>query len=253
MNIEILYEDNDILVCVKPAGMAAQSNSVTSQDMETLLRSQILRSGTFKNKSTLLHIIHRLDQPVEGIIVFARTKKAAASLSKQVQVDGDMSKVYQAVVYGEFENTEGNLTDYLSKDPATKKAIVSHDNPGNNKDFKKSILDYKVLAVKNISEISTNNVADFDGESKVSQEKVSLVEVHLKTGRYHQIRAQFSNAGHPLLGDRRYMSDISDEVSARLRVRNVALCACKLEFKHPVTNKTMKFEIEPKGDIFREF
>ena len=165
--IEILHEDNDILVCVKPAGMAVQSSSVTSEDMETVLRSQILRSGTFKNKSTLLHVIHRLDQPVEGIIVFARTKKAAASLSKQAQADGDMSKVYKAVVYGEFEDEEGNLTDYLSKDPATKKAVVSQDNVGDNKDYKKSILDYKVLSTKSISEISTNNVADFDCESKV--------------------------------------------------------------------------------------
>ncbi len=251
--IEILHEDNDILVCVKPAGMAVQSSSVTSQDMETVLRSQILRSGTFKNKSTLLRVVHRLDQPVEGIIVFARTKKAAASLSKQVQADGDMSKVYQAVVYGEFEDEEGNLTDYLAKDPATKKAVVSQDNVGDNKDYKKSILDYKVLSTKSISEISTNNVSDFDDKDGYSQEKISLVEVHLKTGRYHQIRAQFSNAGHPLLGDRRYMSEVSDEVSARLRVRNVALCACRLEFKHPVTNKIMKFEIEPKGDIFKEF
>ncbi|WP_026492324.1 RluA family pseudouridine synthase [Butyrivibrio sp. XPD2002] len=251
--IEILHEDNDILVCVKPAGMAVQSSSVTSEDMETVLRSQILRSGTFKNKSTLLHVIHRLDQPVEGIIVFARTKKAAASLSKQVQADGDMSKVYRAVVYGEFADKEGKLTDYLGKDPVTKKAIVAADNNGNNKGFKESILDYKVLSTKGITEVSTNNVVDFDDNNKMEQEKISLVEIYLKTGRYHQIRAQFSNAGHPLLGDRRYMSEVSDEVSARLRVRNVALCACRLEFKHPVTNKIMKFEIEPQGDIFKEF
>ncbi len=251
MKIEILYEDNDILVCHKPAGLAVQSSSVTSQDMETLLRTQIMRSEAFKNKSANLFVIHRLDQPVEGIIVFGRTKKAAGSLSKQVQAGGDMSKVYKAVVYGEMGDTEGTLTDYLYKDPATKKAIVKPDNAENNKDYKKSILDYKVLSTKSIREISNDNTDEAD--DKILQEKISLVEVHLETGRYHQIRAQFSNAGHPLLGDRRYMSDISDEVSTELKVKNVALCACRLEFKHPVTNKKMGFEIEPKGDIFKKF
>ena len=83
--------------------------------------------------------------------------------------------------------------------------------------------------------------------------KISFVEIHLKTGRFHQIRAQFSAIGHSLLGDRRYCSRESDEASARLRVRNVALCACRLSFNHPVTKKKMEFTIEPEGEIFKAF
>ncbi|WP_026658130.1 RluA family pseudouridine synthase [Butyrivibrio sp. AC2005] len=252
MNIEILYEDNDIIVCAKPAGIAVQSSSVTSPDMETILRTQILRSGSFKNKSTILHVIHRLDQPVEGIIVFGRTRKAAADLSAQVKAQGDMNKTYLAVAYGSFteDEKEGELQDYIYRDTATKKAVIV-DTDDKNKAAKKCLLSYKVISEKCIKDISENNVVDFEGENV--SEKISLVEIKLETGRYHQIRAQFSNAGHPLLGDRRYCSDKSDEASARLRVKNVALCAYKLSFKHPVTHKIMDFEVKPQGNIFKEF
>ena len=154
MKIDILYEDDDILICHKPPGIAVQSNSVTSPDMETMLRSQILRSGQFKNKSTLLHVIHRLDQPVEGIIVFGRSKKAAADLSQQVQAGGEMNKTYLAVVYGSFseDEKEGELVDYLYKDAASKSAIVA-PSPDENKNAKESSLSYKVLAKKNIKDI----------------------------------------------------------------------------------------------------
>ncbi|WP_408069711.1 RluA family pseudouridine synthase [Butyrivibrio sp. JL13D10] len=251
MNIEVLYEDNDILVCRKPAGIAVQSSSVTSSDMETQLRSQILRSGTFKSRNTILHVVHRLDQPVEGIIVFARTKKAAASLSRQVQADGDMNKTYLAVVYGAFSENEkeGELLNYLYRDTATKMAVIT-DTEDKNKGSKRCSLTYKVLSEKDINDISVNNVVDF--EDNKDSEKISLVEIHLQTGRYHQIRAQFAEAGHPLLGDRRYCSEQSDEVSARLRVRNVALCACSLSFNHPVTNERLEFEIEPEDLIFEK-
>ena len=260
MKIEILYEDNDILICHKPPGVAVQSSSVTSPDMETMLRSQILRSGEFKNKSTLLYVIHRLDQPVEGIIVFGRTKKAAALLSSQVQAGGEMNKTYLAVVAGDFseDEKEGELVNYLYKDAASRSAVVL-ESPDKDKGAKESSLNYKVLAKKNIKDISTNNVVDFEDKHNSSkapenaQETVSLLEIVLKTGRYHQIRAQFSNAGHPLLGDRRYCSPESDEISARLRVKNVALCAYKLSLTHPITKKKMNFEIIPQGEIFKEF
>ena len=260
MKIEILYEDDDILICHKPPGIAVQSSSVTATDMETMLRSQILRSGEFKNKSTLLHIIHRLDQPVEGIIVFGRNKKAAAQLSAQVQAGGEMNKTYLAVVAGSFseEEKEGELVDYIYKDAASRSAVVAA-TPDENKSAKKSSLSYKVLGRKSIDDISRNNVVDFDNKMDSSerpenlQESVSLLEIKLETGRFHQIRAQFSNAGHPILGDRRYCSSESDEVSARLRVRNLALCAYKLSLVHPTTKKELSFEITPQGEIFGEF
>jgi 23S rRNA pseudouridine1911/1915/1917 synthase len=263
--IEILYEDDDILVCVKSAGVAVQSRNVTIPDMENALRSQIIRSGRFKNKSTTLHVIHRLDQPVEGILVFGRTKKAAASLSTQVQDGGDMDKHYLAVVCGEFpeDAQEGELCDYMYRDPASKSAVIvdsSDIDKGNiSSDAKKSNLNYRVVAQKRVSEISVNNVVDFAKSKEASDgaicgiENISLVDIHLHTGRFHQIRAQFSHAGHPLLGDRRYCTEESDEISARLRVKNVALCAYRLSFDHPSTGKRMEFTIEPKGEIFGEF
>ncbi|WP_026495472.1 RluA family pseudouridine synthase [Butyrivibrio sp. WCD3002] len=237
--IEILYEDDDILVCVKPAGVAVQSRNVTIPDMETALRSQIIRSGKFKNKSTTLHVIHRLDQPVEGILVFGRIRKAAASLSSQVQDGGAMDKHYLAVVCGEFPEAaqEGELCDYMYRDPASKSAVIvdSSDVDAGKipDDAKKSTLTYRVISQKRV-------------------EGISLVDIHLHTGRFHQIRAQFSHAGHPLLGDRRYCTAESDELSARLRVKNVALCAYSLSFDHPTTHKRMEFKIEPRGEIFGE-
>lgn len=275
--IEILYEDDDILVCVKPAGVAVQSRNVTIPDMETALRSQIIRSGRFKNKSTTLHVIHRLDQPVEGILVFGRTKMAAASLSYQVQNGGAMDKRYLAVVYGEFkeDEAEGRLRDFLYRDSQSKSAVIVEDKDAAigsvPDDAKESILTYKVLQQKRAEEISVNNITDFvirdrmdnfsdsrgdgfiENRTKPEFERISLVDIHLQTGRYHQIRAQFSHAGHPLLGDRRYCTEESDEISARLRVKNVALCAYRLSFDHPSTGKRMEFTIEPKGEIFGEF
>lgn len=257
--IEILYEDDDILVCVKPAGVAVQSRNVTIPDMETALRSQIIRSGKFKNKSTTLHVIHRLDQPVEGILVFGRTKKAAASLSTQVQDGGAMDKHYLAVICGSFpeDQRQGELCDYMYRDAASKSAVIvdsSDADKGNiPDDAKKSTLTYRVVSQKDISDISVNNVVDFAEESNNLKEEISLVDIHLHTGRFHQIRAQFSHAGHPLLGDRRYCTEESDEISARLRVKNVALCAYRLSFDHPSTGKRLEFTIEPKGEIFGEF
>ncbi|WP_026509032.1 RluA family pseudouridine synthase [Butyrivibrio sp. LC3010] len=254
-NIEILYEDNDILVCRKPAGIAVQSSNVTIPDMETLLRSIILRRGESKNKSTVLHVIHRLDQPVEGIIVFGRNKKAAAALSSQVQADGDMNKTYLAVVYGSFsENLKsGELKDYIYKDSKTKRAVVTaskdsdKDNPSSR--AKESRLEYKVISEL---EIPADKMPDTSDEENITN-KISLVEVKLYTGRFHQIRAQFSNIGHPLLGDNRYNSPNSAKLSTIIGVKNVALCGYRLTFKHPVSKKEMNFEVTPNAQIFKEF
>ena len=250
--LEILYEDNDILVCNKPAGIAVQSSSVTMPDMETLLRNQLLRSSVNKDKKADIFVVHRLDQPVEGIIVFARNKKAAAVLSSQVQSGGDMNKTYLAVVHGVFPEDEkqGTLRDFIYKDAKTKCAVVvKPDNTtlsGNNN------------CTKNTKNNTSNNspkecLLSYKVLSENQSEGISLVEVHLQTGRFHQIRAQFSNAGHPLLGDRKYCTEQSDELSKKLGIRNVALCAYSLSLKHPVSHKEMSFDIKPSGSIFQSF
>lgn len=232
--IEILFEDNDIIVCHKMAGVAVQSKSYANPDMESMLKNMLARREGAK-KPVELYVIHRLDQPVEGIIVFAKSKKAAASLSKQVQSDGGMNKTYKAVVLGEFPEVEkeGELRNYLIKDSKNKCAVIVD---ANNKDAKEAVLEYKVLETKKVLEDTV---------------PISLVEIHLQTGRFHQIRAQFSNVDHPLIGDRRYFNENSSKLSQELSVKNVALCATSLTFKHPVSGKKMEFKVEPTGDIFK--
>lgn len=252
-DIEILYEDNDVIVCKKPAGMAVQSANLTVPDMESLLKSRLKRT----QGGGQIYVIHRLDQPVEGIIVFARNKKAAASLSRQAQAGGGMNKVYRATVYGLFpeDKKNGELRDYLIKDSKTRCAkVVSSSENG----AKEAILRYEVITEKNVSEsgevIANTHFADLSHHNQSNGEPnhqtgtgftryISTLQIKLLTGRYHQIRAQFSNMGFPLLGDQRYGSAESNALSQELGIRYVALCACKLSFIHPSSGKTMNYEI----------
>lgn len=230
MKTQILHEDNDIIVCYKPAGLATQTKQIGQQDVESELKNYL--------KGGKLFIIHRLDQPVEGILVFAKTKQAAAELSKQLGKE-NMHKCYQAVVSGEVKQKEGTLTDYLLKEP---KGNLSKVVKEGTKDAKYSELTFKVLQTKQIHE---------DQQSK--EEHVTLLSIRLKTGRHHQIRVQFANVGHSLLGDSKYAYDKTKEVSRELGIKNVALCASNLTFMHPRTKKQMEFEIAPKGMAFKMF
>lgn len=217
MKTKIIYEDNDILVCIKPAGFAVQSANISSGDMESELKSYLKKT----TGSPYLGIVHRLDQPVRGVIVFAKNEMAAAKLSKQVQAGNDktMGKYYEALVLGEDIPDEGTLTDYLVKDSKSNSSRVSSES---DKQAKKAVLDYKVI--ERYSE----------GYSKVG--------ISLHTGRHHQIRVQMSHAGYPLLGDKKYGGDKVSEISDKLGLRNVELRAVRLEFIHPATNKKMVFE-----------
>lgn len=232
--IEILYEDRDIIVCKKTAGIPVQSSNFSSPDMESMLKNMLSRREGEKRPAEL-YVIHRLDQPVEGIIVFGKNKKAAASLSKQVQSGGGMNKTYRAVICGKLpdDKAEGELRDYLYKDTKSKSAVVTDKG---NPSAKEAVLNYKTIGIK---------------EVPFEPSFISLLEIHLQTGRFHQIRAQFSQMGYPLLGDRRYCSEMSSKLSQELGVKNVALCATSLSFIHPVNGKKMKFSEEPTGEIFK--
>lgn len=222
MKTTIIYEDNDILVCVKPAGFPVQSAKIGSIDMESELKNYLKR----KTGNTYLGIVHRLDQPVRGIMVFAKNEKAAASLSKQVQAgqEKSMYKYYEAVCYGNIAES-GTLEDYLVKDGKTNTSRVSN---ANDRQAKKAILDYEILE---------NN------------EEYCKVGIHLHTGRHHQIRVQFSHLGHPLLGDIKYGSPKSMELSEKLGIKNVRLTAVRVEFIHPSTNKKIIYDINEAGII----
>lgn len=219
MRTQILYEDRDIIVCHKPAGLATQSASPMSPDVESELKNH-LRGGE-------LHVIHRLDQPVGGILVFARNKKAAADLSAQVN-DGRMEKIYHALVCGHMESECGELTDYLIKTGNGLGQVVSvqQKSQPQYRDARQAVLFYQVLQY-------------------ISDKDVTMLEIRLKTGRFHQIRIQMKHAGYPLVGDGKYGGEAAVEKAAGLGLRYVALTACRLEFRHPVTRKAMCFETVP--------
>ena len=169
-----------------------------------------------------------------GILVFGKTKEAAASLSRQI-AEGKLHKYYYAVIYGRPEKEKGTLCDYLYKDGKTNMSrIVAEDFP----QAKKARLSYRCVNTLMALEM---------------QEEISLMEIELFTGRHHQIRVQMAHAGMPLLGDSKYGSEEDKEFSRQIGVKNVALCAFRLQFIHPATGKNMKFERMPEEEIFLPF
>lgn len=223
----ILYEDNDIFVCHKPAGIATQTARVGQADMVSEITNYLKASGSDLKNPLYVGVVHRLDQPVEGILVFAKNKAAAADLSRQAAGDG-MKKEYLAVVCGENLLKSGELTDFLLKDG---KSNTSRVVPPEVKGAKEAKLSYEVLS---------------EGPSGTS-----LLKVRLYTGRHHQIRVQMANAGMPLLGDHKYGGEAALKISAGLGVREIALCAYRLAFVHPRTGKEIQFEVKPEGAAFQ--
>ena len=222
----ILYEDKDILVCHKPAGVAVQSARFGMADMESSLKNYLALKTP--GKMPYLGIIHRLDQPVEGVLVFAKTPKAAAELNRQI-TSKTVTKEYLAVTAQMPEEKQGHLEDYLKKDSRTNSSsVVDSKTPG----AKKAILDYCVQ-----EEIK---------DERTETGKRILVKIALDTGRHHQIRVQMAHKGMPLLGDRKYNPEDSSGLP-------LALCSCCLIFRHPVTGKKMEFKAAPKGEAFTDF
>jgi len=176
--IEILYEDKDIVFCVKPSGFSSETD--LPKELKEQLKSEI-------------YTLHRLDTPVGGVMVYAKNKSAAAKISKKIAENSDFEKTYLAVCEGEFEETEGKMEDLLFKDSRKNKSFVVKKE---RKGVKKALLSYEVLKT---------------GEYK--EKPCSLVRVTLKTGRSHQIRVQFASRKHPLLGDGKYGSKINTSLA----------------------------------------
>lgn len=213
--MKILYEDNDLLVCCKPAGLPVQTASVSARDMVSELKNYLVQAentskGRNGSKEPYLGVVHRLDQPVSGVLVFAKNPTAAADLSNQVQ-DGRMNKQYKALVWGVPNPKEAFLEHFLQKDMKTNKSYVAASG-------KKSKLFYKVE--KELEE---------DGEI------CSQVAIKLYTGRHHQIRVQMAAVGHPILGDTKY--------GTMKKSSSLKLCAYELTFVHPGTKKEMTFTV----------
>ncbi len=207
--VEILYEDNHIIVCYKPKGILSQGDGSSKKDMLTLLKEYIKKKYS-KPGNVYLGLVHRLDTNTSGVMVFAKTSKAANRLSMAMRIH-TFEKKYIAMVEGIIETKEYvELKHFLVKDEKNRRAIVSSSG-------QEAILLYKSL--KNY---------DYKGT------KVTDVEIILKTGRFHQIRAQMSAISHPLYGDIKYGSK-EKEASYHLQ-------AYSLSFPHPITKEILKFE-----------
>ena len=211
--MKVIYEDNQIIVVEKEPNIPSQQDKTGDIDMLTLVKEYVKEKYNKKGEA-YIGLVHRLDRPVGGVMVFARTSKAASRLSEQVR-SKTLKKTYVAVVDGKIENKEGILEDYLYKDERNNISKVVNKEKKNAKLAK---LEYKVL--------------DY-----IEKTNLTRVKINLFTGRHHQIRVQFANFGHSLFGDQKY--------GTRGKGKQIRLWACKLELEHPVTKEIMVFESEP--------
>ncbi|MCM1499920.1 MAG: RluA family pseudouridine synthase [Clostridium sp.] len=225
MKVEILHEDEDIIVCVKPYGMPSQSDKTRDTDVQSYLKNHIFEEEE-REEEPYLAMVHRLDRPVGGVMVFAKNQRAAANLSDQVQ-DGTMVKFYQAVLTGELPEECGELENYLLKDGKNNTAkVVKKGTSG----AKRALLRYEVLDV-------------FETDKGI----LSYVLIELITGRHHQIRVQMAEQGAGVYGDTKYNPLFK---GTKQRYQQIALFATRLEFAHPVSGEHMVFKCEPQGDVF---
>ena len=214
--LEVLYEDNHIIVVIKPYNVLSQGDSTGDISIMDMVKSYI-KEKYHKPGNVYLGLVHRLDRPVGGIMVFARSSKAAARLTKAFN-EHKITKKYLAIVHGKMEKDKDELIDKIEK-TSDGNSIISDNG-------KEAILDYEVL--------------DYNKEHDCS-----LVSVTLKTGRHHQIRVQFSSRGHYLLGDQRY--GVIDN-------RQISLFSYYLSFEHPVTHEVLEFKKMPdKKDYWTMF
>ena len=215
-NLNVIYEDNHIIVVEKPFNVLSQGDSTKDKDLLTMVK-EYLKEKYNKPGNVYVGLVHRLDRPTGGIMVFAKTSKAAARLSKMIK-DRDITKKYLAIVHGLLKEEKGTLKHYLLKQE-DKSVVVNDEKIG-----KEAILHYKVI--KNYNDLS-------------------LLEITLETGRHHQIRVQFNDIGNPLYGDQKY---------GKQDKKQLALFAYYLEFTHPVSKENMSFTLYPKKEgIWKQF
>lgn len=212
----VLYEDNHIIVVVKPAGVTVMPDKSKSTSMLELVKIYV-KDKYSKPGNVFIGLVHRLDRPTGGVMVFARTSKGASRISKQIR-DKQFHKTYLAVVKGTMNSKSGVMKDYLLKDIENNKShVVERETNGS----KEALLSYTVLDEK---------------------AELSLLSITLETGRHHQIRVQLSNSGHPIVGDLKYGGSKNN--------REIALWANKITFSQPVTGEIITVESKP--NYFKE-
>lgn len=214
--MQVVYEDENIIVVHKEAGEPTQTAKGSVPDLVSKLKNHIAKTSG-KKGNPYVGVVHRLDQPVSGLLVFAKDPQSASVLSKQLNND-IMNKTYTATVDGTgIHRTSGELIDYMYKDPRMNKSIITTDMTGSTKNVKKAELYYEVISVN-------------------EKEQTTTLKILLKTGRFHQIRSQLSNMGFPIVGDVKYGAK-------RTSGKGILLSAVELDFVHPKTKKKMHFEV----------
>ena len=214
--LNVIYEDNHIIVVEKMVNIPSQGDKTGDEDMLTIIK-QYLKEKYNKPGNVYLGLIHRLDRPVGGVMVFAKTSKAASRLSEQVR-NKQFEKSYLVIVNGKVEPENGIYQDYLLKNEKNNMSKVVKENTKNSKFAE---LDYEVQKYNNETDLS-------------------LVRVNLHTGRHHQIRVQFASRNHSIYGDQKY--------GGRGHGKQICLWAYKLKIFHPITGEQMIFECLPKVD-----
>jgi len=204
---EIIFCDNHILIAAKPPGLLTQPDESGADSLEAFGKEWVKREYK-KPGNVFLHCIHRLDRPVSGLVLFARTSKALSRLNEQSRGQ-EIQRIYIAEVEGVLAHKEGKLDHYLIH--GDHRALIGKEG---DKDAKHARLTYQVIHRRPHS---------------------TVVSIELETGRYHQIRAQFSATGHPIVGDKRYASQSGDGNCIHLHCSNLA-------FQHPVTREVLRFE-----------
>ena len=216
IKLKILYEDNHIIVVEKPVNIPSQGDKTGDIDMLTIIK-RYLKEKYNKPGNVYLGLVHRLDRPVGGVMVFAKTSKAAARLSEQVR-NKDFRKRYLVIVNGKFEERKGTLQDYLLKNEKNNMSKVVKEG---TKNAKLAILDYEVIK--------------YDPELNLS-----VLKIDLHTGRHHQIRVQLSSRGHNIYGDQKY--------GGRGHGKQICLWAYQLTLFHPITKEEMTFTSMPEKE-----
>lgn len=212
--LDVIYEDNHIIVVIKPQNVPSQKDESGDKDMLTMVKEYIKEKYN-KPGEVYCGLVHRLDRPTGGVMVFAKTSKAASRLCAQIQ-DGDFQKKYLAVVMGKPRLDCDHLVHYLKKDEKNNKVSVATQLEEGSK---RCELSYKLIQ---------------------ALDEISLLEVKLYTGRSHQIRVQMATNKTPLFGDSKYGR--VDNISKGFKL---ALWAYDLEFVHPTTKQIMKFKVYP--------
>ena len=207
--LKVIYEDNHIIVVEKKPNIPSQGDKTNDIDMLTIVK-QYIKEKYNKPGEVYLGLIHRLDRPVGGVMVFAKTSKAASRLSEQVR-NKIFKKKYLTIVDGKMEKEKDTLEDYLLKNERNNLSKVVNEK---TKNAKKAKLDYEVLTYND--EIN-----------------LSVLKINLHTGRHHQIRVQLSSRGHSIYGDQKY--------GIRGRGKQIALWAYSLTILHPISKEEMSF------------